>query len=143
MTISSDLSVVGLRIGLDGTVEDVVLAADESGGYMDAVRRAIGCRWIERVQLTPYVTMWLDEDGMPDFEDAERFSAAVNRKATLIAARFGLTHQPYFGNAVFVGGDARICGLSVERLDALRTLAALLGVLVDLAEDAKTAGGAR
>lgn len=57
---------------------------------------AIGCDLVEPVTLSDRLTMWLDEEGM--------YTGRVNLMATLIAQRFGHTHQPYFGHAVFTGG---------------------------------------
>lgn len=57
---------------------------------------AIGCRLVEAVDLSDRLTMWLDEEGI--------CNAQINLPATLIAHRFGQTHQSFYGNAVFTGG---------------------------------------
>lgn len=103
-------------IGPLGGMRDVELH-DHQGSYLTALYRLIGCRTVDVVALTDGVDMWLDEEGMlaadPD----------VNLPATGVAASFGLTHQPYFGTAVFTGGpdeEGNVTSLSATAAKELR-----------------------
>jgi hypothetical protein len=74
-----------LVIDLDGNVRDVEIA---DGDLLRALYRLIGCRTVEVVELSPDITMWLDEEGMlVEFP-------MINHKATYLAQRFGFVHQP-------------------------------------------------
>lgn len=107
------------RLAPDGVLQVLPMPADD---LLPALYEAIGCRLVEAVRLSESLTMWLDEEGM------YAAPAVVNVPATWIAGLFGLTHQPYFGVAVFTGGtdrDGRTLPLSAGDVGALRRLLGL------------------
>lgn len=107
-----------LKIAPDGRCRVVALPTGDA--QLDAMHDVIECGKVEPVNLGTDVTMWADEVG---------FAAdppVVNLMATGIAARYGLTRQPYVGNVLFTGGmdgDGENLGLTVEQADELRATA--------------------
>lgn len=107
-----------LRITPSGHISDVPLPTRDR--QLDAMHGLIGCDMVQPVDLGNGVTMWADEDGFA----VDR--PTVNLMATGIAARHGLTHQPYVGNILFTGGmdeHGESLGLTVDQSAELRAIA--------------------
>lgn len=101
----TDNTVRTLRVTPRGEITDVWLPAGHA--QLAAMYRQMNCETVEPVALASDVTMWCDEDG---FLTA---SPMVNLCATGVAARHGLTCQPYVGTVLFTGGG----GLDGETLE--------------------------
>ncbi|WP_314416114.1 DUF3846 domain-containing protein [Streptomyces kroppenstedtii] len=81
----------------------------------------IGCICITVVDLSPKVSMWLDDEGIIN-------GSPVNQWATTVYSATAPVHQKYHGTAVFTGGtDARgnTTGLTRDNCDALLELAGI------------------
>ncbi|TXS34833.1 DUF3846 domain-containing protein [Streptomyces sp. t39] len=86
-------------------------------GTLATLHTAITCRNVELVTLSPDLSMWVDEEGVPNGAD-------VNPSANLLALVAGFM-QPYFGTAVITGGpDANgdTTGLTDDNVAALLEL---------------------
>lgn len=85
--------------------------------------RAIDCRAVDVADITPKLSMWVDDEGIIN-------GSGVNVPATSLFQRHRTPPQPYFGNAVFTGGtDSRGDTLGLTQ-DQLLTL--VVAVLDDL-----------
>ncbi|MYV32000.1 DUF3846 domain-containing protein [Rhodococcus sp. DSM 6344] len=111
------MSVVAVRVGIDGTVSEIDLGQDTGAG----LRAAIECRGFDVVRLAPGLDMWIDDEGL--------FTAdpVVNTVATAIAWAYGFVWQKYVGVAVFASSDDE--GETVSLPDAYRS------ALVDAARE--------
>ncbi|WP_328898548.1 DUF3846 domain-containing protein [Streptomyces sp. NBC_00441] len=58
---------------------------------------AIGCRHVDVADITPALSMWVDDEGVIN-------NSPINIPATWLFQSQGTPRQPYFGNAVFTGG---------------------------------------
>ncbi|QNP67954.1 DUF3846 domain-containing protein [Streptomyces genisteinicus] len=86
-------------------------------GTLATLHTAITCRNVEAVTLSPDLTMWVDEEGVPN-------GAEVNPSANLLALITGYM-QPYFGTAVITGGpdtNGDTKGLTDDNVAALLEL---------------------
>ncbi|MFD9099417.1 DUF3846 domain-containing protein [Streptomyces collinus] len=93
----------------------------DSTANLRTLYTAIGCTHVDVVDLSPKVSMWLDDDGI-------HTGAPVNKWATLLYAITAPLHQNYYGTAVFTGGpDAQgdTTGLTRDSCDALLELAGI------------------
>lgn len=54
------MSVVAVRVGIDGTVSEIDLGQDTGAG----LRAAIECRGFDVVRLAPGLDMWIDDEGL-------------------------------------------------------------------------------
>lgn len=133
MPSSNISSLQAVRIEVDGSMHRVSLAIGEDGTAVSAVMEQLGCALIpDVVELNFDLEMWVNGNNVPDpLRDSEAFLVAVNPVATIIAQLFGLTHQPYFGIAVFCGhragassGLSDVAAQAIENaaLDAARAL---------------------
>ncbi|MGW7513905.1 DUF3846 domain-containing protein [Streptomyces massasporeus] len=90
-----------------------------TGDTLNTLYREIDCTSIAVVDLSPKVSMWLDDEGMLK-------SSPVNHPAMLLYSISAPIHQAYHGTAVFTGGpDAagNTTGLTLDRCHALLALA--------------------
>src|ERR1700712_2294863 len=85
-------SVLAVRITVTGDFEKILL--DRSA---QAIYTAIGCRYVEVVQPTDTICLWVDEEGLLDHSDS-------NLLATLVAAELGSFPQVLRGTLVATGG---------------------------------------
>lgn len=96
-TITTTSTIAALRLRADGILDEVTVSRDT---LLSDMYRLIGCSVIEPVDLTSEVTMWLDEEGMLT-------GVPANLTATRAAGAVGLSHQLYYGTAIFTGGTDR------------------------------------
>lgn len=80
-------------------------------------RTLIGCDTPEMVRLSSDLHLWVDGSGL---------DRPVNLCATQIAHNYGQDNQPYFGTAVFTGGQDRHGNTLPLSDSTFRTLAAIL-----------------
>ncbi|WP_328698570.1 DUF3846 domain-containing protein [Streptomyces sp. NBC_00342] len=66
-------------------------------GHLKTLYTAIGCSNVAAVDITPQLTMWLDDEGI-------NVGAPLNRAATFLYAAHRPPHQHYYGAAVITGG---------------------------------------
>ena len=134
MPSSNTSSLQAVRIEVDGSVQRVSLVVGEDGTAVSAAMEQLGCILMpDVVELNFDLEMWVNGNNVPDpIRDSAAFLAALNPVATMIAQLFGLTHQPYFGIAVFCGprggasfGLSDVAAQAIENaaLDAARALA--------------------
>jgi hypothetical protein len=105
-----------VRVTPRGAISDVTLPP-EVGGQLAAMRENLDCSLVQPVDLTSEVTMWCDEESLL------AHSPEVNLCATGIAARHGLSAQPYVGTVLFTGAcdeAGEICGLGEAQASELR-----------------------
>ncbi|MEU1854298.1 DUF3846 domain-containing protein [Streptomyces sp. NPDC019990] len=108
-----------------------VIEWHSTGDTLSTLYREINCTSIAVVDLSPEVSMWLDDEGMLK-------ASPVNIPALQLYAISAPVHQSYHGTAVFTGGpDARgnTKGLTLDRCHALLTLA---GIDVPTVPDPRT-----
>lgn len=80
-------------------------------------RTLIGCDTPEMVRLASDLHLWVDGNGL---------DRPVNLCATQIAHNYGQDNQPYFGTAVFTGGQDRHGNTLPLSDSTFRILAAIL-----------------
>ncbi|MFE3519683.1 DUF3846 domain-containing protein [Streptomyces sp. NPDC059166] len=68
-----------------------------AGGHLEILYRAIDCQAVDAVDISPRLTMWLNDEGLMT-------DAPVNRPATILYAIHNEPHQHYVGNVVITGG---------------------------------------
>ncbi|MFI1004946.1 DUF3846 domain-containing protein [Streptomyces galbus] len=98
-----------------------VIEWNSTGDTLSTLYREICCLSIAVVDLSPELSMWLDDEGMTK-------NRAVNIPALRIYALSAPIHQSYHGTAVFTGGpDARgdTKGLTLDQCHALLKLAGI------------------
>jgi len=109
-------TVRALRVSPRGELTDVLLPED-TRAQLAAMYRQMDCALVEPVSLSESLTMWCDEEG---FLTAR---PEVNLCATGVAARRGITGQPYAGTVLFTGAadeQGRTGELSPHQALALR-----------------------
>lgn len=82
----------GLRLDEDGRLDTMTWTGEEDS--LDALQAAVG-GWVDVVQLTPTVTMWVDDEGA--------YRRGVNRTVTRLLRLHGELVSPIFGPVVFTG----------------------------------------
>lgn len=105
-----------LRVTPGGAITDVTLPPDVLG-QLEAMCQQTECSLVEPVDLGSELTMWCDEEGLV------ARTPVANLCATGIAARRGLSSQPYVGTVLFTGGptdDGALSGLTEEQAAELR-----------------------
>ncbi|CAC36550.1 DUF3846 domain-containing protein [Streptomyces sp. NRRL_B-16638] len=83
---------------------------------LTVMRSVIRCARVDVVALTSQMDMWLDDEGI--------YNHPVNKLASLLAVRFGFTHQPYHGPVLLTGGadnDGETVPLTKDKIVALLT----------------------
>ena len=121
MPTSNNEDFQAVRITEAGSFERISLARNK---VLDSLCRAIGCRYVEVIQATETISIWVDEEGL-----MRRPRPTPNYLATLLAAELWFGHQVIVGVVVFTGGadsegntlplgdgDLRILGDNAERL---------------------------
>ena len=104
-----------VRITVDGAVERIGL---DRNHLLQSFYTEIGCRYVEVVQPTDTICIWIDEEGLLN-------GSAPNVVATLVAAALGFFGQTLRGTALVTGGgDAEGNTLPLSDLD-LRLLMAV------------------
>lgn len=100
-----------VTIDLEGAVTEQVWDAPDTEARGALLRKAVGgC--FDVVALSKNLDMWVNDEGL--------YLYPVNVVATGVARRFGLTHQPFFGPAVFTGGINRRHGTTKPLGDLMR-----------------------
>ncbi|MFD9545443.1 DUF3846 domain-containing protein [Streptomyces sp. NPDC060022] len=103
-----------LLLRTDGTFE-VLDWPTGSHAHLKTLYNAIGCHCVDAVDITPDLTMWLDDEGIC-------VDSPVNVPATRLYAAHQTLHQHYYGHAVITGGtdrDGDTLGLTQEQVIAL------------------------
>ncbi|MGW8769010.1 DUF3846 domain-containing protein [Streptomyces sp. NPDC055815] len=83
-----------------------------SGETLKTLRTEIECSMVDVVDITPNLSMWIDDEGL--YSE----NPYVNVAASYLFSRYATPHQPYLGNAVFTGGtdkDGDTLGLSEDQ----------------------------
>ncbi len=86
----------GLRISLDGTLEDLQLER-ESGTLVGPLSKAIGCDWFDLVRLEDGIDLFVDDEGM--------YRSSPNPVMSMIARRLGNTQPILFGAGIFLNNN--------------------------------------
>lgn len=81
-----------LVVTVDGTVTLEAFPEGDSLAFLQAKVEG----YVDVVSLSEHVDMWVNDEGLMTHD--------VNPVATMIAAGFGMDHQPYHGPVVFTGG---------------------------------------
>lgn len=108
---------VALSVTVDGAV---TVHHDWPTGDRKLYRKLVegtGGGLVDVVGLAKDLSMWIDDEGM--------YGQDVNPVASTVAAAFGFTHQPYWGDVVFTGGvglEGETLPLSQSRLVQLERL---------------------
>lgn len=84
-----------LLITPEADIVPVNLPAD-SESRLIVMRSVIRCERVDVVALTTQLDMWMDDEAL--------YSHPVNKLATVLAFRFGFTHQDYHGPVLLTGG---------------------------------------
>ncbi|MFE1230285.1 DUF3846 domain-containing protein [Streptomyces sp. NPDC058745] len=83
---------------------------------LTAMYSVLRCSYVDVVRLTTQLDMWLDDEGL--------YNHPVNEAATMLAARFGWTHQAYHGPVLLTGGadeEGNTLPLDTDKARALLT----------------------
>ena len=83
-----------VRITVSGDVERISL---DRAGLLQSLYGALDCRYVEVVQPTDTIRLWVDEEGLLNRSDP-------NLLATLVAAELGSFDQVLRGAVVVTGG---------------------------------------
>ncbi|MCT2591136.1 DUF3846 domain-containing protein [Streptomyces sp. N2-109] len=108
-----------LLLASDGGLQVIDLPAS-SDDHLIVMRAVLRCQRVDLVALTSHLDMWVDDEFLYNYPDE------INPFATLLARRYGFTHQPYHGPVLLTGGadqDGETLPLTLDRARAL--LAAL------------------
>ncbi|MGW3361039.1 DUF3846 domain-containing protein [Streptomyces bungoensis] len=116
------MSAAGFALVLrpDASFHVIEWPADSAAG-LRTLYTEVGCTNIAVVDLSPQVSMWLDDEGILN-------GSPVNTWATTLYAVTAPVHQNYHGTAVYTGGtDTRgnTTGLTLDRCTALLELAGI------------------
>ena len=82
MPPSNNEDLQAVRITEAGSFERISLDRNK---VLDSLYRAIGCRYVEVIQVTETISIWVDEEGL-------RRRPTPNYLATLLAAELGFGH---------------------------------------------------
>ncbi|WP_327713666.1 DUF3846 domain-containing protein (plasmid) [Streptomyces sp. NBC_00464] len=102
-------------------------------GHLNIYYTEIGCTHVDAVDVSPTITMWLDDEGMIN-------GSPVNRTATILYAMHREPHQHYHGNAVITGGTDRhgdTLGLTRDQVTSLVELHLMIGTVAVPAQSTK------
>lgn len=108
--------ITALIIDCAGLASDVTILADENGGHLGGMYRALGCNLVDVVQLTARLDMWIDDEGILTEQP-------LNGSASYIALRYGFTWQYYHGTVLFAGGpdeNGEMTSLNPDTATALK-----------------------
>ena len=94
MPTSNNEDFQAVRITEAGSFERISLARNK---VLDSLYGAIGCRYVEVIQATETISIWVDEEGL-------MHRPTPNYLATFLAAELGFGHQVIVGVVVFTGG---------------------------------------
>lgn len=125
-TTAAEVSVAGLRIGVDGSVTRVTLAVADDGTCGGNLAELIGCRVFDVIRVRPGLDAWIDDEALLVDEPTP------NIAASLLVSRFIGTPLafPIIGTVVFTGADGPdTVGLpehDLVRLERLARFAVLL-----------------
>jgi hypothetical protein len=124
-------TVHGLRITLDGTLEDVEMPR-ESGRLANALNAAIGSDLFDLVGLEDDIDLFVDDEGM--------YRSEPNPALSLVARRLGNQQSVLFGAGVFLRGhistgeNHSLTDTQRDRITTayriVRPLTALFGVVI-------------
>lgn len=104
-----------LILRTNGEFEIIDWPATGARGHLEILYRAIECDAVDAVDISPTLTMWLNDEGLIT-------GAPVNRSATILYALHNEPTQHYAGNVVITGGTDRYgetLGLSKDEVAAL------------------------
>ncbi|WP_445277424.1 DUF3846 domain-containing protein [Streptomyces sp. DSM 41033] len=104
-----------LILRTDGEFEIIDWPATGARGHLETLYRAIDCHAVDAVDISPTLTMWLNDEGLIT-------GAPVNRSATILYALHNEPTQHYVGNVVITGGTDRngeTLGLTKDEIAAL------------------------
>ncbi|WP_329583785.1 DUF3846 domain-containing protein [Streptomyces sp. NBC_01361] len=97
----------------EADIVPVNLPAD-SDSRLTVMRSVIRCERVDVVGFTTQLDMWIDDEA--------RYNHPVNVLATVLAIRFGFTHQDYHGPVLLTGGadaEGETVPLSKDKILAL------------------------
>lgn len=90
------MSIHGLRIALDGRLEDVVLPS-EPGALGTALNLALECRMFDVVRFDDDLDLFVDDEGL--------YASKPNPVLSLVTQRLGYEQPILFGPGVFLRCD--------------------------------------
>lgn len=115
MLFNTNADFPAVRISVTGDFETIIL---DQSLLLQAIYTAIGCRYVEVVQLTDTICLWVDDEGLLNHSDP-------NLLATLVAAELGSFPQVLRGTVVVTGGadgEGNTLALSEQDLRLLETI---------------------
>ncbi|MEU8701679.1 DUF3846 domain-containing protein [Streptomyces sp. NPDC048680] len=101
-----------LILRTDGSFQAIDWPTD---GHLNILYTGIGCTAVDAVDVSPTLTMWIDDEGLIN-------GSPVNRPATILYAINKEPHQHYHGNVVITGGTDRhgeTLGLTEDQVTSL------------------------
>lgn len=115
MLFNNNTDFPAVRISVTGDFEKILL---DRSVLLQAIYTAIDCRYVEVVQPTDTICLWVDEEGLLNH-------SAPNLLATLVAAELGSFPQVLRGTVVATGGadgEGNTLPLSEQDLRLLETI---------------------
>lgn len=104
-----------IKINTDGTLTELDL--DSAEGSLKVLQNAVG-GWVQAIDLTPEVTMWINEEGKLD-------GLPLNFHGTMFwSASFGFGTDQIVGDIVLTGGtdeEGETLELSAKAEEVIRT----------------------
>ena len=94
MQFNNNADLRALRVSAAGDVKTILL---DRSALLQAIYTAIGCRYVEVVQPTDTICLWVDEEALLNHSDP-------NLLATLVAAELRSFPQVFRGTVVATGG---------------------------------------
>ncbi|MET9097192.1 DUF3846 domain-containing protein [Streptomyces cyaneofuscatus] len=104
-----------LILRTNGEFEIIDWPATGARSHLETLYRAIDCHAVDAVEISPTLTMWLNDEGVIT-------GAPINRSATILYALHNEPTQHYVGNVVLTGGIDRhgeTLGLTNDEIAAL------------------------
>ena len=102
MPLTNNAYLRAIRISTAGDVKTILL---DRSALLQAIYTAIGCRYVEVVQPTDTICLWVDEEGLLNQSDPNLLNHSdPNLLATLVAAELGSFPQVLRGTVVTTGG---------------------------------------
>ncbi|MEU3323892.1 DUF3846 domain-containing protein [Streptomyces sp. NPDC006785] len=104
-----------LILRTNGEFEIIDWPATGARGHLETLYCAIDCNAVDAVDISPTLTMWLNDEGLIT-------GAPINRSATILYALHNEPTQHYVGNVVITGGTDRhgeTLGLTKDEIASL------------------------
>ncbi|MCX4417790.1 DUF3846 domain-containing protein [[Kitasatospora] papulosa] len=101
-----------LILRTDGSFEVIDWPAEN---HLPILYAGIGCTYVDAVDISPRLTMWIDDTGLIN-------GALINRAATILYAIHQEPHQHYHGDVIITGGvdaEGETLGLTNDEITSI------------------------